>query len=109
MMMYLMESPDGGCAASATDAAQPSGRPARLERNSFSNTSIVHDMQDPITAIALNSEACLRWLDRDQPDLAEAVEAIRRSIAATRRAGLVIQGAAASGSSRNRGHDVDAG
>ena len=110
--MYLTEGPDAGYVASAGNAvAVKRSRSAAFESHGVVEfcTSIVHDMQDPITAIALNSEACLRWLDRDTPDLAEAVEAIRRAIAATRRAGQVIQGAAESRRRRNRSSDVDAG
>ena len=100
--MYLTEGPDAGYVASAGNAVVVKrSRSAAFESHGVVEfcTSIVHDMQDPITAIALNSEACL----------AEAVEAIRRAIAATRRAGQVIQGAAESRRRRSRSSDVDAG
>jgi PAS domain S-box-containing protein len=37
--------------------------------------SIAHEVNQPLAAVIANAEACLRWLDRDPPDLA----AVRRS------------------------------
>jgi PAS domain S-box-containing protein len=37
--------------------------------------SIAHEVNQPLAAVIANAEACLRWLDRDIPDLA----AVRRS------------------------------
>jgi PAS domain S-box-containing protein len=34
--------------------------------------SIAHEISQPIAAATANAEACLRWLDRDTPDLAAA-------------------------------------
>jgi PAS domain S-box-containing protein len=38
-------------------------------------TSLAHDIKQPIGAAVTNAEACARFLDRDQPDVAEAREA----------------------------------
>ncbi len=38
--------------------------------------SIVHEVNQPLTAIVANAEACLRWLDRGTPDL----DVVRRSV-----------------------------
>jgi PAS domain S-box-containing protein len=38
--------------------------------------SIAHEVNQPLAAVVANAEACLRWLDRDTPDLAAA----RRSV-----------------------------
>src|SRR5204862_6709607 len=38
--------------------------------------SIAHEVNQPLAAAVANAEACLRWLDRDTPDLAAA----RRSV-----------------------------
>jgi PAS domain S-box-containing protein len=38
--------------------------------------SIAHEVNQPLAAVVANAEACLRWLDRDIPDLAAA----RRSV-----------------------------
>jgi C4-dicarboxylate-specific signal transduction histidine kinase len=39
--------------------------------------SIVHEINQPLTAIAASARACLRWLTRDPPDIAEARESAR--------------------------------
>ena len=38
--------------------------------------SIAHEVNQPLAAVVANAEACLRWLDRETPDMAEA----RRSV-----------------------------
>src|ERR1700752_1039144 len=38
--------------------------------------SIAHEVNQPLTAAVANAEACLRWLDRETPDIAKA----RRSV-----------------------------
>jgi signal transduction histidine kinase len=38
--------------------------------------SIAHEVNQPLAAVVANAEACLRWLDREPPDLAAA----RRSV-----------------------------
>jgi PAS domain S-box-containing protein len=38
--------------------------------------SIAHEVNQPLAAVVANAEACLRWLDRDTPDLVAA----RRSV-----------------------------
>ena len=42
--------------------------------------SLAHEIKQPIAAILLNAHACLRWLDRDQPEVAEARETASRII-----------------------------
>jgi signal transduction histidine kinase len=34
--------------------------------------SLSHELKQPIAAVMMNAEACLRWLKRDQPDIDEA-------------------------------------
>jgi signal transduction histidine kinase len=38
--------------------------------------SIAHEVNQPLGAVLANAEACLRWLDRETPDL----DAVRRSV-----------------------------
>jgi PAS domain S-box-containing protein len=38
--------------------------------------SIAHEVNQPIAAVVANAEACLRWLDRETPEL----DAVRRSV-----------------------------
>jgi PAS domain S-box-containing protein len=53
--------------------------------------SIVHEVNQPLAAIATNGEAALRFLHRAEPDLQEVHEAIVAMIGDSRRASDVIQ------------------
>jgi PAS domain S-box-containing protein len=53
--------------------------------------SIVHEVNQPLAAIATNGEAALRFLQRAEPDLQEVHEAIIAMIGDSRRASDVIQ------------------
>jgi two-component system sensor kinase FixL len=52
--------------------------------------SIAHEVNQPLAAIVTNGEVCLRWMDRDPPDLQETRDGITRTIQAARRASEVI-------------------
>jgi PAS domain S-box-containing protein len=54
--------------------------------------SIAHEINQPLAAIAINAGAGLRWLNRDQPDLDEARDAILRVARDGKRARDVIRG-----------------
>jgi PAS domain S-box-containing protein len=53
--------------------------------------SIVHEVNQPLAAIATNGEAALRFLQRTEPDLQEVHEALVGMIGDSRRASDVIQ------------------
>jgi PAS domain S-box-containing protein len=53
--------------------------------------SIAHEVNQPLGAVVANAEACIGWLDRDQPDLVEARAAIARIVNDGLRAGEVIR------------------
>ena len=53
--------------------------------------SIVHEVNQPLAAIATNGEAALRFLHRTEPDLQEVQEAVTGMIGDSRRASDVIQ------------------
>ena len=53
--------------------------------------SIAHEIDQPLTAVAANAEACLRWLDRGTPDLDAARRSVEGIIKDGNRAGEVIQ------------------
>ncbi len=53
--------------------------------------SIVHEVNQPLAAIATNGEAALRFLRREEPDLEEVQDAIIGMIGDSRRASDVIQ------------------
>lgn len=53
--------------------------------------SIAHEVNQPLAAISANGEACLRWMNRPQPDMPEAGAAVRRMLEASGRASAVIR------------------
>jgi len=52
--------------------------------------ALAHDIKQPISATITDAKTCLRWLGRDQPDLAEAREAASRIIKDATRAADII-------------------
>ena len=53
--------------------------------------SIAHEINQPISGVLTNSEACLRWMNRPQPDLVEAREAVERTVIGARRVSEVVR------------------
>jgi PAS domain S-box-containing protein len=51
---------------------------ARVTTLSALTASIGHEVNQPIAAVIASAEACLRWLNRDQPDVQRAREAVMR-------------------------------
>jgi len=52
--------------------------------------SLAHEIKQPIAAAVLNAKTCVRWLQRDSPDVTEACEAASRTVRdATRAADIV--------------------
>jgi PAS domain S-box-containing protein len=52
--------------------------------------SLSHEIKQPIAAAVLNAKTCVRWLERDSPDVTEACEAASRTVRdATRAADIV--------------------
>jgi PAS domain S-box-containing protein len=52
--------------------------------------SLAHEIKQPIAAAVTNANTCMRWLRRDEPDLAEACEAASRIIQDTTRAADIL-------------------
>jgi C4-dicarboxylate-specific signal transduction histidine kinase len=52
--------------------------------------SLAHEVNQPIAAALTNANTCLRWLTRDQPDVAEAREAASRIVKDATRAAEII-------------------
>jgi PAS domain S-box-containing protein len=55
------------------------------------SASIAHEVNQPLAAIVANGEACLRWLNRETPDLDEVRGAVDWIIKDGNRAGEVIR------------------
>jgi len=53
--------------------------------------SIAHEVNQPLAAVIANAEACLRWLDRETPDLAAARRSAEWVISDGNRASEVIR------------------
>jgi PAS domain S-box-containing protein len=53
--------------------------------------SIAHEVNQPLTAVVANADACLRWLDRTTPDLDAARRSVRWIIDDGNRASEVIR------------------
>ena len=52
--------------------------------------SLAHEIKQPISAAVINAKTCLRWLGRDDPDVAEAREAASRIVKDVTRAADII-------------------
>jgi signal transduction histidine kinase/CheY-like chemotaxis protein len=52
--------------------------------------SLAHEIKQPISAAVTNAKTCLRWLARDDPDVAEAREAASRLVKDVTRAADII-------------------
>lgn len=47
----------------------PDLRPARLNALGAFAASIAHEVKQPLAAVALNAQACMKWLEQDPPQL----------------------------------------
>ncbi len=52
--------------------------------------SLAHEIKQPIAAALMNAQACVRWLQRDTPDLAEACKGASRMVDDVTRADQII-------------------
>jgi len=52
--------------------------------------SLAHELNQPLAAVVTNGSACLNWLGRPEPNLAEAMDAVQRIIRDANRAAEVI-------------------
>jgi len=65
-------------------------RVARVTTMGELTASIAHEINQPLAALITNANACLRWLDRQPPELDEAREAARRIIRDGKRGSEVL-------------------
>jgi PAS domain S-box-containing protein len=63
---------------------------SRVNMMGHLTASLAHEINQPIGAAVANAEACLQFLDRDQPDVAEAREAAIEMATDARRAAAII-------------------
>jgi len=55
------------------------------------SASIAHEVNQPLTAVVSNGNACLRWLSAQPPNLAKAMEAAERIVRDGKDAGEVVR------------------
>ena len=63
---------------------------ARVTTLSALTASIAHDVNQPVAAVITSAGACLRWLNRDQPEVQRAREAVMRIEEDAKRAAEII-------------------
>jgi C4-dicarboxylate-specific signal transduction histidine kinase len=65
-------------------------RAARITTIGELTASIAHEVNQPLAAVVANADACVAWLAREHPDLAEARAAAERATQGATRASEVI-------------------
>jgi PAS domain S-box-containing protein len=65
-------------------------RVARLTTMGELVASIAHEVNQPLSAIMMNTQAALRWIERETPDYAEVVAALGRVHRDAAHAGMII-------------------
>jgi PAS domain S-box-containing protein len=73
------------------DAQMELARVTRVTMLGELTASIAHEVNQPLAAVVANAEACLRWLDRDTPDLTAARRSVEWVISDGNRASEVIR------------------
>jgi two-component system sensor kinase FixL len=68
-----------------------SARQARIDAVGGLAASLFHDIRQPLNAILMNANACLRWLDRPEPDVAEIRAALTDVVDAGQRADQIMR------------------
>ncbi|CAO3408814.1 ATP-binding protein [Azospirillum largimobile] len=66
-------------------------RAARAATLGALSASIAHELNQPLGAIVLNAQTCLRWLRRDPPDIETAARAVERMVRDGKRAADIVQ------------------
>jgi PAS domain S-box-containing protein len=72
------------------EAREELTRVTRLTAMEQLSASIAHEINQPLTAVAANSDTCMYWLSREEPDLAKARAAAQRLGKDARRASEII-------------------
>jgi C4-dicarboxylate-specific signal transduction histidine kinase len=65
-------------------------RAARITTIGELTASIAHEVNQPLAAVVANADACVAWLSREHPDMAEAQAAAERTTQGATRASEVI-------------------
>jgi C4-dicarboxylate-specific signal transduction histidine kinase len=73
------------------DAQAEIARVARVLSVGELASSITHEINQPIGAIAASGQSALGWLQREPPDLVRAMAAVERTVRDSLRAGAIVQ------------------
>src|SRR5882762_882223 len=73
------------------DAQADLARVARLTTMGELAASIAHEVNQPLMAVVTNADTCLRWLEKDPPDLDEARQAAERTVSTGHRAADIVR------------------
>jgi PAS domain S-box-containing protein len=65
-------------------------RMTRLTTMGQLSASIAHEINQPLSAMVINSDTCLRWLASDKPNIAKARVTAQRMVRVAKRAGDII-------------------
>lgn len=76
---------------SLTQAQTELAHVARVATLGELTTTIAHEVNQPLAGIVTNGEACLRWLERDDLQIDEVRDAVKRMVRDGRRAADVIE------------------
>jgi C4-dicarboxylate-specific signal transduction histidine kinase len=76
--------------AEARSTTAESARSAHLKVMGELTVSIAHEISQPLLAIASNAAACMRWLQRDTPNLAQAISGLQDIRAECERAASIV-------------------
>lgn len=75
----------------ASTKPSPDLRPARINALGEFAASIAHEVKQPLAAVTLNAEACMRWLAHDPPQLEQARAALRVVLQASTAAASMVR------------------
>src|SRR5690606_39832642 len=73
-------------------SAERRARESRLTAMEALAASIAHEVNQPLASMVTNADAGMRWLGRQNPDLAEARAALERIVNDGHRTAKVIEG-----------------
>ena len=79
-----------GCAALPT-AQAALAQASRMATLAEMSATIAHEVNQPLAAIVMGAETGLRWLKRDDPDIAKVEQLLRRIVSNARRANDIVQ------------------
>ncbi|UEM19754.1 MASE4 domain-containing protein [Skermanella mucosa] len=91
LLVLLSESTTLYARVARSVSAERRARETRLTAMEALSALIAHEINQPLASMVTNADAGLRWLEKENPDPAEAQAALRRIVNDGHRAGRVIE------------------